>query len=413
MKKVILLMAACVAVGTAFVACSSDDDLVQQAPVVPEENVETPKGTPFSVQPISDATRCVRYNANAWDGTSAFGKPWVREFKLYGKQGENLWMKNAIFQRDAYTSTTWAPVRDATGAISEVNWPADNTATTEVVESAAPTSFYAITDNAIDGTKSDALANVSSWMAPTVGQFGYVMPTTTKANMEWIDESQGNGTYKEVSTAYVDSTKVTDLMVASAETNEAGTTGGVLDLAFTHALAGLTVKARFLSNLSAGQGNYVTIKYIKICGLKTSGTYTYGAGWSGLDDYVIYYKEWTGTDKPVLSAQLESTASKDITIEDLVCPGEWLAIPQSTTPWDTSFMGNDAAAPGVAYVAVRLVDDKTGDDLELWYPLNITLTAAKNKVLTIDLGQFFEPYDTEDNVNAVHYYKPTSVVPTT
>ena len=76
-------------------------------------------------------------------------------------------------------------------------------------------------------------------------------------------------------------------------------------------------------------------------------------------------------------------------------------------------MDSDAAAPGVAYVAVRLEDYKTGDDLELWYPLNITLTAAKNKVLTIDLGQFFEPYDTEDNVKAVHYYKPTSVVPTT
>ena len=270
MKKMVL-MAAFVAVGTAFVACSSDDDLVQQAPVVPEENVDTPKGTPFSVQPISDATRCVRYNANAWDGTSAFGKPWVREFKLYGKQGENLWMKNVIFQRDGFTSTTWAPVRDATGAISVVNWPADDPETTEVVESAAPTSFYAITDNAINASASDKIANVDNWMT-TLGSFEYTMPTTTKANMEWIDETAGmNCVYKTESTAYMDSTKVTDLMVASAETNEAGTTGGVLDLAFTHALAGLTVKARFLSDYSANKHNFVTIQYCNQIGQAERG----------------------------------------------------------------------------------------------------------------------------------------------
>ena len=414
MKK-ILVMSALVAISAAFVACSSDDDLAQQSKS-PETIVDTPKGTPFSVQPTSGATRAARYNADAWNGTSKLGRPWVREFKLYGKQGDNVWMNNVVFQRTAYNKTDWEPVRDASGAISELRWPADDPATTDVVESAAATDFYAITDNAIQSSSSDALANVSRWMAPTVGQFDYVMPTTTKANMEWIDVTTGNGVYGTISTAYVDSTQINDLMVASASTNEAGTNGGVLDLAFTHVLSGLTVKAKFLSNLSAGQRNYVTISYIKICGLKTSGTYTFGSGWGNLDDYVVYYKEWTGDDKPVLYAQKEGTTAEStpaLVIEDLVCPGEWLAIPQSTTPWDTSFMGHDAAAPGVAYVAVRLEDYKTGDDLELWYPLNITLTAAKNKVLTIDLGQFFEPYDTEDNVNAVHYYKPTSVVPTT
>ena len=418
MKKFIVLSALVAVASTAFVACSSDDDLAQQ-PKAPETIVEnsSSKGTPFSVNPSSGATRAARYGASAWNGTSKLGQPWVREFKLYGNQGTNEpWMNNVVFQRTSYTSTSWSPVRDATGSISEVSWPADNPATTDVVESAAATNFYAITDNAIDGTKSDALANVSSWMAPTVGQFDYLMPTATKANMEWIDVSTGNGVYETASTAYVDSTKIKDLMVASASTNEAGTSGGVLNLAFTHVLAGLTVKAKFLSNLSAGQSNFVTISYIKICGLKTSGTYTFGSGWGNLDDYVVYYKEWTGDDKPVLYAQAEGTTAEStpaLVIEELVCPGEWLAIPQSTTPWDASYMDSDAAAPGVAYVAVRLVDDKTGDDLELWYPLNITLTAAKNKVLIIDLGQFFEPYDSEDNVNAVHYYKPTSVLPTT
>ena len=414
MKK-ILVMSALVAISAAFVACSSDDDLAQQ-PKSPETIVDTPKGTPFSVQPTSGATRAARYNADAWNGTSKFGRPWVREFKLYGKQGDNVWMNNVVFQRTAYNQTDWKPVRDASGAISKVCWPADDPATTDVVESAAATDFYAITDNAIQSSSSDALANVSRWMAPTVGQFDYVMPTTTKANMEWILAADGqNGVYETASTAYVDSTQIKDLMVASASTNEAGTDGGVLDLEFKHVLAGLTVKAKFLSNQAAGEGNSGTIKYIKVCGLKTSGTYTFGSGWSKLDDYVIYYKEWTGSDKPVLSAQEEGTAAEAVAIQDLVCPGEWLAIPQSTSPWDVSYMDSAPAAAGVAYIAVRFEDDTTGDDLELWYPLNITLTAAKNKVLTIDLGQFFEPYDkdTKDNTKAAQYYKPTSVVPTT
>ena len=75
-------------------------------------------------------------------------------------------------------------------------------------------------------------------------------------------------------------------------------------------------------------------------------------------------------------------------------------------------MDSDAAAPGVAYVAVRLVDAETGDDLELWYPLNITLNAGKNKVLTIDIGQFREPYDSKNGTDAALYYEPTTVIPT-
>ena len=180
MKKFIMLSALVAATSTAFVACSSDDDLAQQ-PKAPETIVDngSSEGTPFSVMPTSGTTRAVRYGSSAWDGTS---DTYVNCFKLYGKQGTaDPWVKNVVFTRSS-KSANWIPARDDDGTVSSLTWPVDDPATTEVVESATATNFYAITDNAIkDQANSNALDYVSEWMN-TEGSFTYTLPKTTDNN---------------------------------------------------------------------------------------------------------------------------------------------------------------------------------------------------------------------------------------
>ena len=60
MKK-ILVMSALVAFSAAFVACSSNDDLVQ-APTAPEETVD--EGTPLTIK-VTDATRGTDWTATS------------------------------------------------------------------------------------------------------------------------------------------------------------------------------------------------------------------------------------------------------------------------------------------------------------------------------------------------------------
>ncbi len=297
MKKVILLMAACVAVGTAFVACSSDDDLVQQAPVVPEENMDTPKGTPFSLS-VSADTRATLYNADAWDGTDVGDGKWVSEIKIYGKQTQatSAWMKSAVFTRDAYNSNTWTITRDATSTSPTTpTWPVTDANATPATDSSDPTDFYAITDNAIGSTKEATISNVGAWMT-TPGTFTYTM-ATTNGPVPHIDIVSGTGyledTDKNTSDVddpyvdYVDTSELKDLMVAKATTTEP--VDGKLTLpAFTHVLAGLNIKLIFRNDgvISNAQGNHqAVIHYIKIMGLNTSGTYNFNAAGTAVDPY--------------------------------------------------------------------------------------------------------------------------------
>ena len=68
MKKFIMLSAVMAAVSTAFVACSSNDDLAQ-APAVPEENVS--EGTPLVIN-VVDATRGTDYTTSSLPGFKLF-----------------------------------------------------------------------------------------------------------------------------------------------------------------------------------------------------------------------------------------------------------------------------------------------------------------------------------------------------
>ena len=408
MKKVILLMAACVAVGTAFVACSSDDDLVQQAPVVPEENVE--KGTPFSVMPYSGATRATLFNSNAWDGTN---DTYVSCFKLYGKQADlTAWMKNVVFTRSA-KAAAWVAARDDDGAVASLTWPKDDTETPLVKESEVATNFYAITDNAIS-TTDNSLTGVNPWMSPE-GSFTYTLQTT-HASIPW--EDTGNpGDLISTDVTFVDPAEMRDLMYATTSKMESETTDGALPLQFHHALAGLTIQAKFLSNSDYGNSGYAVVKAVAICGLKTAGTFTMtpstGLGaWSDQATKYNYYYELPTPIQIDAEDDLDASVVASPTIKNLVPAGEWLMIPQTTTPWNFSYNnGNLPNANTYTYIVVKLADkQELTKDFFLCFPLNTTFNAGKNRVITIDIAQGrFCPFNFTDENYCDVFYEPSSV----
>ncbi|MCR5512768.1 MAG: hypothetical protein K6F43_04290 [Prevotella sp.] len=425
MKKFIMLSAVMAAVSTAFVACSSDDDLAL-APAVPEETViDTPKGTPFSVMPYSGATRADLYNKDAWDGTN---DNFVSCFKLNGRQGTaDPWVNDVVFTRSS-KSAAWVAERDADGAISSLKWPKDNPATTEVVESATATDFYAITDNAIkDQANNNALDYVTNWMNP-VGSFTYTLPAEL-VKIVWEDTNNPGS----LTTGYLDpsdpdyvenpdvniikNADLKDLMVAtvSHKESDAEVVDGALPLAFKHALAGLTIQAKFLSHgeydSNSTQNGWAKVKAVAVCGLNTSGPYTFGTGWGTLSTPVNYYYELTTPEK--FDVQDETDANKaNPTTKTLVAAGNWLVIPQTTTPWDISYNSGLLPNPATcAYVILKLEDFKNvGTDFFLCYPLNTTLHAGKNRTIVIDIAQGRDySYNTDDPDKCDMYYHPATI----
>jgi len=401
MKKFIMLSAVMAAVSTAFVACSSDDDLAQ-APAVPEETViDTPKGTPFSLS-VSAATRATLYNANAWDKTD--GVPWVNEIKIFGKQesASDPWINNVVFKRETYDGDWVADRSGAATSVTELNWPVDNPST-PAVESEEATSFYAITDGAIGAGTTAAISGVSAWMS-TVGTFSYALPTTTD-NILWYN-TNAYDLYNTVLNeyTYVTNTALTDLMVASNETTE--TANGALQLGFTHALAGLTIKAMFVSDAEEGYSSVATVKSVMVCGLHGAGTYTFGATtpWATNTTVNYYYELPTPMDFAA-----EAEAGTHIPVE-IVPAGTWLAIPQTVTAWNEKLPGTDTYPTEGAFIAVRIHDSYYDRDYIICFPLATTLNAAKNRVITINIADgrdVFGGEDTDEGNNfAAHLYTP-------
>lgn len=402
MKKVILFGAALAALAT-FNSCSSEDDIVAQEPTPVQEEPAVVKGTPFKVSTSNEAdTRATLYNANAWGTTGDATK--VTMFKLYGKQGTNdPWINSAIFTRsyDANNDpawSAWAPVRDAESSINKLEWPTEDKDT--------ETNFYAITDNAIGDGNTAAITGVSEWMS-TVGSFSYTIPTTNTA-FYW---DAGNYSFEDpIVEDHVDASKLTDLMVASDTKNETGVTGGTLPLEFKHALAGLSINVKFVSSDAAnaqGGAQQAIIKAVMVRGLYTAGSYTFGSNpWSSMSgDDICYYKDLTSMplNKRTLTAELETVT--DPTIVQIVSPGEWLVIPQTTTPWNLTT--NTSNFPGkvdnrqMAYIALHI--DDQGDDVVVYFPLNWTFKAAKNKTITLEMSLGRDIWLDSDNDGLADY----------
>jgi len=180
-----------------------------------------------------------------------------------------------------------------------------------------------------------------------------------------------------------------------------------LPLPFHHALSGLSIDAKFLSTADKGAGGWATVKAVTICGLKTSGTFTMnpvntddpvdqtkgGTGaWSGLGTYVNYHYEIPVDDQEQLAAELENVSTPH-TIT-LVPKGEWLVVPQTTTPWDKSYNSDLLPVPANgAYIILRVDEYKNpGFESFLLFPLNTSFNAGKNRVITVDVAQGREYY---------------------
>ena len=420
MKKV-FMFAAFAAVSTAFIGCSSDEDLAQVPEVFVEEPAPAPKGTPFSVSAFAEgATRATRYNKNAWNGTEDV--PWVSGFTLWGKQAgaDDPWLDNLVFSRGTYDATTWT-------TSDNITWPGDVESTTDVDERTNDNTFYAITS----GSASNAIG-VTSWK-PENGQFSYKL-TTSEVAIPHIDPAVGTGVLLDEGEAtYVVDTTATsmaDLMVATKTLKEEEATSGILPLTFTHALSGLAIKLIFRNNASLdgrtawddAEGTYeekiaaelteyvdVKINYIKVYGLMTSATYSFASGWSAQTTEGCYYKSFT--TPPTIKAESEATAAADANYVMLVNPGEWLVIPQTTDAWDGGVKDTDDAgyiADGKAYIVLGITDDQGNSDMEVFLPLATTFTAGTNKTLRIDLGTFRDLYTPDDveAAKAAYYFAP-------
>ena len=416
MKKIILLMTACVAVGTAFVACSSDDDLVQQASVVPEKTVV---GTPLTVKAFSggDDTRAIRYGEDGKEvtldanGQQIVGSNYISEIKLWGSQlglaTPNNWLESVVFSRTGADSDTWSPARAADGtgiSVSDpLTWPI-----TDVTE---PTTFYGITDGNIANADGNALNNVTEHFAD-----GYIIysPGTKEidhyadgllkdagavaegAACGWVYAADP-GAVELDNFDVIDNDKLGDLMVATIERTQ--TSDGAIPMPFEHAMCGLYVSAKFQpQNQDWVRNDYqgkFTFLGLRIHGLKTAGNYHFDTGWTDLSGgtSTYYYGFGTydcqaGTGGKTLVAQATGEA---LHVEPLVPSGTWMLIPQTITGWDKKYNSAELPADNAgAYIEILYTNGDTNAENYYSaigiYPLpDMTFVAGHNYHLIINV----------------------------
>jgi len=221
MKKMVF-MAAFVAATAAFVACSSNDDLVQQKPDVPEEQIE--EKVPMTIIVSDLASRGTDLTASTLEG-----------FTLYSTM-TNAWKTGKLFGKDA--GGNWTTNDD-------LNWPDGNEYT-----------FYGIND-VTNLTKDQGNPVLPPSVSETNVQFSYTLPT--------------------------DYAEQVDLLVA--KTTGSSTTGdpaGSISVTFNHALAQINaIKVYCNIDKVTNSGDKVNYRFringIRLGGLKSVGIYTFDA----------------------------------------------------------------------------------------------------------------------------------------
>ena len=243
MKKFIVLSALVAVASTAFVACSSDDDLAQQ-PKAPETTVE--EGTPLVIK-VVDATR-------GTDWTNGAGANPLDKFTLFATSngGTTRWA-NALGDRDDENVSNGTVFNnDGSGnfaSASSINWQ-DGT-----------WDFYAISD-----------ATFPDEAVPS--------PGTGVRSAEHLDASPRTFTYT-VPTAYADQT---DLLVGAAIGKQQS--NGDVSIPFYHALARIEKFMVYFKQLKANDKiesnnkRCFLIKSITLKGVKKTGTFTFPTSWS-------------------------------------------------------------------------------------------------------------------------------------
>ena len=238
MKKFIVLSALAAVASTAFVACSSDDDLAQ-APAVPEESVS--EGTPLVIKIVGEDTR-----GTDWSSTNLPDK-----FTLFStvNGGTTRWLGERK-PSEIYTSAgkTYTKSGDEYSA-GTVNWEDGEW------------DFYALSDATFVQEKVNPLDENSELQ-----------------DAEHLDATSRNFTY----TVPTDYNSQTDLLVAEALKQ---TKGNSVTLPFKHALAQIAqLEFKFLNTEDNFNDCVLVIKSVTLHNLKSTGKFTFPATW-GDNDY--------------------------------------------------------------------------------------------------------------------------------
>ena len=401
MKKKFLFLSALVAATTAFIGCSSDENLAEVPEVIEEPSEEViPQGTPFSVKAFgTDDTRAIRYGEGGKEMNDGSG--WISELKIWGSQKEinNNWLQSMVFKRTNADSKEWTPARKNDGSTAaSTGWPTTNTDKV--------TTFYAITDGNIANASGNKVNGVTENFLD--GKIVY-NPETAEIDARadgfesdldnyiaggWVQASSPADTEIDNFDA-VDNSKIGDLMVATKVSVE--TADGSIPMSFDHALCGLYVCAKFCPVnqnwvTATGYANKFTIMGVRLHGLYTGGTYTFGSGWGSYTGQsgLYYYGLGRYDGGNCVTLEAEATTA-DPTVKTVVPSGTWLLVPQNVTGWDCSYNSGALPADGSgAYLEILYTNgDQSPDDSYAAiavYPLpTMTFVAGHNYRLVIDV----------------------------
>ena len=395
MRKIVILGTALAVLATVS-SCSSDDDLTQSSKTAVQ-------GTPVKIV-LGNETR-----ADLSKTTTAN----LSSFQLYGIQqtaSKNLWMNNVQFTQ---SGSSWSSAENPT-------WPVDNKDT--------ETYFYGFSDGVTNGIPEGLTPSIENDAQSFTFTFGegsestryYSLRTQTEINNAqapqpktlWQNLREGAKTTATV----LDSDRQTDLLVTADNTTGVEGTDGTLNLAFKHSLASLVIKAMFVGDEAANKWPSTSVFYIewiRIYGLYTSGTYTFGSGWTNSDsDTKVVYEKFFGEEDsatpdprwtmPIVSYATYNAADeagKKATYKTIVDAGEFMAIPQDYSSRAYAGKGtaiSDAQEAGQCYIELcgyfktssSPTASATGKGQLLYFPLNVknnVIAAGKQHTILLDL----------------------------
>ena len=393
MRKIVILGTALAVLATVS-SCSSDDDLTQSSKTAVQ-------GTPVKIV-LGNVTRADLSKTTTENLSS---------FQLYGIQqtaSKNLWMNNVQFTQNG---GSWSSAANPT-------WPVDNKETL--------TNFYGFSDGVTNGIPEGLTPSIENDAQSFTFTFGegsentryYSQFTQTQIDnatvpaMKTAWQTQRNS--KTTTATVLDSDRQTDLLVTADNTTGVEGTDGTLNLAFKHSLASLVIKAMFVGDEAVNKWPSTSVFYIewiRIYGLYTSGTYTFGSGWtnSDSDSKVVYEKffgeedsatpdpRWTMSIVPYATYNVADDDGKKATYQTIVDAGEFMAIPQDYS--SRAYAGQGTAisvAQGAGqcyielcgYFKLNSTAGATGQGQLLYFPLNVknnVIAAGKQHTILLDL----------------------------
>ena len=407
-----LLTTAFLVVTTAFIGCSSDENLaeLQGGDPVPA------KGDPITVIVTDEGGDATRYTPTTTSSLTNF----------------YMWCYNITKGEENFPKELFS-YASGTGNSRKFNsqggsWPATKT---DVCN------FYAVSVNSGEDFGENFIFTNPPYDSNHFLKFDYSMPT--KATKETVgipdtDElSLTSGTIVPSQETVIDIDNTEDLLV-SKNTNVAQQTlinnSSAFSMDFKHALCGVEISARFTSaewqgslgsqTTGVDEGAEITINYIALHGLYTSATYNMSemawdfSGLSTSNKYDAYYRFGFGASGKKITAQAVESAAEKIKRKVLVDDNTLLLIPQAVLPWDAaenSGIGSgDADGKGMAYIEINCtfknVDGfNDGEGGSFFLPLKFSvnnLEAGKKYKLLINLNNLlYESGQTAGDYDAV------------